>query len=361
MRTPAFTAVAAAVATLAAGVCQAQDDAAESDRILAQLVYVTLETSMGDILIELDHENAPVSTQNFVQYVEDDFYDGTVFHRAIGNFMIQGGGFDTEGNKKPTRDGIANEWRNGLSNEIYTIAMARLGGQPNSGTSQFFINVKDNAFLDQPRDGSGYAVFGVVVDGTEVVDSIKGVSTGSKNGMGDWPTEDVVINDAVLMEGPEIDELREKRIAEREEARLAAEREVRERTEKQLAEANETIKSLDLNPEALVFKEDLGIYMLVIEEGSGDNPQPTDTVRVHYTGWLTNGNKFDSSRDRGEPAEFPLNRVIPGWTRGVGDMKPGDRRILVIPHELAYGPAGRPPVIPQSAMLIFDVELLEVK
>ncbi len=115
------------------------------EQSMPDLVYVEMETSKGDILIELNHAKAPVSVANFLRYVEDDYYDGTVFHRVIGNFMIQGGGFTSNGEKKTTRDPIVNEWQNGLSNRRGTIAMARLGGQADSATSQFFINVKDNA------------------------------------------------------------------------------------------------------------------------------------------------------------------------------------------------------------------------
>lgn len=153
----------------------------------------TLVTNHGDITIELDAEKAPESSRNFAAYADEGFYDGTIFHRIIDGFMIQGGGFDADMNKKPNRKPIVNEWRNGLSNERGTVAMARLGNQPDSATSQFFINVNDNDFLDQPRDGAGYAVFARVVDGMDVVDAIKGVRTTTKQGMGDVPAETVMI------------------------------------------------------------------------------------------------------------------------------------------------------------------------
>jgi peptidyl-prolyl cis-trans isomerase B (cyclophilin B) len=156
---------------------------------------VRLKTSAGDIVLELDAEKAPVTVKNFLQYVESGFYSGTIFHRVISNFMIQGGGFDTKGHQKETRAPIENEAANGLKNDIYTIAMARTG-DPHSATAQFFINATNNDFLNftapNPR-GFGYAVFGKVVEGTEVVDKIRAVPTGSRMGMGDWPKEDVVI------------------------------------------------------------------------------------------------------------------------------------------------------------------------
>ncbi len=151
---------------------------------------VVIETSMGNIKVELNEEKAPVSVKNFLGYVDDKFYDGTIFHRIISDFMIQGGGMTEDHKEKKTKDPIKNESSNGLSNERGTIAMARTS-EPNSASSQFYINVKDNAGLDKAkaRDGVGYAVFGKVVDGMDVVDKIKAVKTKG----GDVPTETVVI------------------------------------------------------------------------------------------------------------------------------------------------------------------------
>ncbi|MCW7537792.1 peptidylprolyl isomerase [Aquabacterium sp. A7-Y] len=142
---------------------------------------VKLSTSAGDIVVKLDAAKAPKSVANFLQYVKDGHYDGTVFHRVIPDFMIQGGGFTPDMAQKPTREPIPLESRNGLSNQRGTIAMARTM-DPNSATAQFFINVKDNVFLDaaHARDGNGYAVFGKVVSGMEVVDKIKATATADK-------------------------------------------------------------------------------------------------------------------------------------------------------------------------------------
>jgi peptidyl-prolyl cis-trans isomerase B (cyclophilin B) len=163
---------------------------------------VRLETSMGDIYIMLDEEKAPLTCANFRQYVEEGFYDGTIFHRVINDFMIQGGGMDVNLNQKATRAPIANESDNGLANEKYTIAMARLP-DPHSATSQFFINVKDNSGLNfKPKSspGWGYAVFGRVVRGQEVVDKIKAVPTASRKGHNDVPGIPVLIKKAGLVE-----------------------------------------------------------------------------------------------------------------------------------------------------------------
>ena len=152
-----------------------------------------MTTTMGDIVLELDAEKAPISCENFDSYVKSGHYDGTIFHRVIDNFMIQGGGFAPDMSQKPTGEGIKNEWQNGLSNAMHTIAMARLGNQPDSATAQFFINVGNNSFLDEPRDGAGYAVFGKVVEGAEVVDAIRQVATSDSHGHGDVPTEPITI------------------------------------------------------------------------------------------------------------------------------------------------------------------------
>ncbi|MBY0458656.1 MAG: peptidyl-prolyl cis-trans isomerase [Gemmataceae bacterium] len=155
---------------------------------------VVIETSHGTIKVELFEDKAPVTVKNFLQYVEDKHYDGTVFHRVISDFMIQGGGFEPGMKEKKTRDPIKNESSNGLSNLKGTIAMARTN-EPNSATAQFFINVKDNNFLDKAkaRDGVGYCVFGRVIEGMDVVDKIKGVETDTVKGFENVPTKDVTI------------------------------------------------------------------------------------------------------------------------------------------------------------------------
>ena len=154
---------------------------------------VVIETSKGNITLELDEAKAPETVKNFLQYVDDKFYEGTIFHRVIGTFMIQGGGFSRDMTQKPTRSPIRNEARNGLKNRRGAIAMARTS-DPNSATAQFFINVVDNAGLDYPNpDGHGYAVFGRVVEGMDVVDAIKTVQTGTRGGHPNVPVQPVEI------------------------------------------------------------------------------------------------------------------------------------------------------------------------
>jgi peptidyl-prolyl cis-trans isomerase B (cyclophilin B) len=162
---------------------------------------IKLHTKHGVISIELDAAKAPDTVANFIQYVKDGHYSNTIFHRVIDGFMIQGGGFEPGMKQKPTREPVQNEANNGLKNDIYTIAMARTSA-PHSASAQFFINVGDNDFLNHTAptaQGWGYCVFGKVVDGTDVVDKIRKVKTGSKGGHQDVPVEDVVIEKAEVV------------------------------------------------------------------------------------------------------------------------------------------------------------------
>ena len=161
---------------------------------------ITMKTSKGDIVLELDAEKAPKTCENFLQYARDGHYDGTIFHRVIDGFMIQGGGMTPDMRDKPTRDPIENEAANGLKNTRGSIAMARTMA-PHSATSQFFINVSDNGFLDHPgQDGWGYCVFGKVTEGLDVIDAIRGVATGSRAGHQDVPKEDIMIESVTVQD-----------------------------------------------------------------------------------------------------------------------------------------------------------------
>jgi peptidyl-prolyl cis-trans isomerase B (cyclophilin B) len=162
---------------------------------------VRLVTSLGDITLELDAQKAPATVENFLGYVDSGFYDGTIFHRVIDGFMVQGGGFEPGMKQKPTRAPIQNEAANGLKNDRYTIAMARTN-DPHSATAQFFINVKDNDFLNHTAptpQGWGYCVFGKVVEGQDVVEKIKAVKTGRSGMHQDVPQQDVLIERAEVV------------------------------------------------------------------------------------------------------------------------------------------------------------------
>ena len=162
---------------------------------------VELNTNKGRIVLELNSEKAPITVANFLEYVRDGFYDGVIFHRVIDGFMIQGGGMDENFKEKATRDSIENEANNGLSNDIGTVAMARTQA-PHSASAQFFINVSNNSFLNHSGEnaqGWGYAVFGKVVEGLDVVEAIKGVRTGNRGYHADVPLENVVIESAKII------------------------------------------------------------------------------------------------------------------------------------------------------------------
>jgi peptidyl-prolyl cis-trans isomerase A (cyclophilin A) len=329
-------------------------------------VRVKLETSAGDILVELDGGRAPISCKNFVDYVKAGFYDGLIFHRVMPNFMIQGGGFlpDMTEKKDGLRPPIKNEWQNGLKNVRGSIAMARTQA-PDSATAQFYINVVDNPPLDMPRGGAAYAVFGRVVEGMETVDKIKDTpcSEHPKLPMGKVvPVEPVLIKKASLVGA--FDEA--KLTAKCEVAKKAADEAAAKAAEEREKAAAERAKQLD---EFIAKKETelgkkfeatpSGLKSVVLKEGDGTPPARTDTVKVHYVGTLVDGKEFDSSVRRGQPATFRLDQVIPGWTEGVSMMKPGEKRLFIIPPNLAYGPR-EIPGIPANSTLIFDVELIEV-
>ena len=187
------------LAFLLVGLCVLPAQAASTPATKGKMKMVKLHTNQGIITLQLDAEKAPVTVQNFLDYVNSGFYNNTIFHRVIPNFMIQGGGFEPGMKQKPTKAPIKNEAANGLKNDIYSIAMARTG-DPQSATAQFFINTKNNGFLDYPgQDGWGYCVFGTVVEGKEVVDAIGKVKTGSSGMFQDVPKEDVIITKAEVV------------------------------------------------------------------------------------------------------------------------------------------------------------------
>ncbi len=186
-----FAALVAVAALLLAGCAKKGSDEAMKGTV------VVLETSKGNIEISLNSEKAPVTAANFLEYVSEGFYDGTIFHRVMPGFMVQGGGFTPDGTQKPTHDPIKLESGNGLKNKIGTVAMARTS-IPDSATSQFFINIANNDFLDYAPGNDGYAVFGNVTAGMDAVNAIAAAKTGSRGPHSDWPVEDAVIKKAYV-------------------------------------------------------------------------------------------------------------------------------------------------------------------
>jgi len=330
---------------------------------------VKLETTLGDIVLELDADKAPISTLNFLQYVTSGFYNGTIFHRVMSTFMIQGGGFtpDLVEKKEGLRPPIKNEWKNGLKNQRGTIAMARTQ-VADSATAQFFINVVDNASLDMPRDGAAYAVFGKVVEGMDTVDKIKDtpVKEDPKLPMGKVvPVTPVVIKSATVVGTYDTKPL-EARVAAQQQQAQAAEAKAKEAAAQAQAEQEKQlpdyIKKVEQETGKKVEKTASGLMHVVLQEGQGETPKKTDRVTVHYTGWLLDGTKFDSSVDKNQPITVSLQRgVIPGWLEGLALMKVGEKRKFIIPPNLGYGANPRPGgPIPPNAYLVFDIELLSI-
>lgn len=316
-----------------------------------------IKTTLGEITLELDAEKAPISTLNFIQYAQSNFYDGTIFHRVMPNFMIQGGGFTktidlkTEGLRPP----IKNEWKNGLKNVRGTISMARTA-EPDSATAQFFINVVDNPALDQPsaRTGNaGYAVFGKVLQGLDIVDKIRNVETQEHPkypGGKVVPIEDVVIQSARIVGEYDLQTL-QKKVSDSEKATAA----------KAAAEAAKQKAFLTENAKKKGVKTtDSGLQYRIIREGKGPKPKATDKVQIHYRGQLIDGTEFDSSYSRNTPASFSLNQVIRGFGEGLQLIAVGGKAELFIPAELAYKDRGVGNVIPPNSTLVFEVELLEI-
>jgi len=296
---------------------------------------VKLETTKGEIVVELNSQAAPKTVANFLQYVKDGFYDGTIFHRVIKNFMIQGGGLTKEMEEKSTRPSIVNEADNGLKNMTGTIAMARKP-DPNSATAQFFINVKDNVplnFRSKDPQGWGYCVFGRVVSGMNVVTEIENTPTGFKADMNDVPTTPVIMTKATIVGGAG-----------------------KEKSQKTTAAQTVAPKS---GSDTITTAS--GLKYVVERKGSGAKPAKGTRVKVHYTGRFPDGKVFDSSVQRGQPFEFNVgvSMVIAGWDEAVLDMTKGEKRTIVVPPKLGYGEQGAGGVIPPNATLVFEVELLD--
>lgn len=320
-------------------------------------LYAKFETNMGDILVKFDTENAPMTTANFValaegnhpevseQYQGEPYFDSLSFHRVIPNFMIQGGDPMGTGQGGPGYQ-FPNETDNDLTHKKGVISMANAG--PNTNGSQFFITVAPTAQLD-----GNYSIFGEVVKGQNVADSISKVPTNQANKP----------NDPVIMEHVKI-------IRKGKAAKDFNAPEVFTNTKKEMADnlkkkQEERMKAQQAEIDSLtegMTETTSGLFYEITEANDeGTAPEAGQTVAVHYTGKLTNGKVFDSSRQRGEPITFPLGtgRVIPGWDEGVALMKTGEKATFVIPPHLAYGERGAGP-IPPNSWLIFDVELVEI-
>ena len=325
----------------------------EPPKHAANYDFVSLETSHGKIVLLLDKKRAPISAANFKQYVTDGFYDGTIFHRIIPTFVIQGGGFDAEMNQKPTRKPIKNEWRNGMKNIRGSLSMARTAVH-DSATSQFFINTVDNPFLsdvNRPRtDGACYAVFGSVIEGLDVVDKIKAVPTGrGPNGMPDVPQEPRPgITKATMIEWKDLsDSARaavqtwETKANEWTEAVKAKQEQLEARAKEIKLEFSDVTAGLE---SAQAQRSESGILFYDAVVGEGPKPEETQTVRYAITGWTPSGGVWWRTEDEQDKSQTIPVRVISRFFRGlqqtVLEMNVGSTRYVRVPAELAFGDRG---------------------
>lgn len=315
-------------------------------------IYAKFETSKGDIYCFLESKKTPMTVANFVGLAEGSikntakgegvpYYDGLKFHRVIPNFMIQGGcpqgtGMGDPGYKFPDEiDSTLKHVGPGI------LSMANAG--PGTNGSQFFITHVATPWLD-----TKHTVFGRVVEGQDIVNKIA--------------QNDSLRHLVILRKGKDAEAFDAAKTFESEKgnATKKAEELNKIKIEKQRAEflAQESIIK---EKYATAKTSQTGLKYIIEKAGEGAAPTATSQVTVHYTGTLLNGSKFDSSVDRGQPATFPLNQVIPGWTEGLQLLKPGGKAKLIIPPNLGYGANGYPPVIPPNSWLVFDVELIKVQ
>ncbi len=334
------------------------------DAPIGDAPIVEIETTMGNFKVALDPKRAPITTANFLRYVEDGYYEGTVVHQVVSGMLIGAGAYTSELEPKTEglRDPIPSEWSQKYRNARGSIAMYRKPGELDSAQSEFYINLQDNPALDEPRDGAGYVRFGKVIEGgMDVVQQISAASLkphpSNPTGPALVPAEPIEIVSMRLVSDFDLATLEA-------EAQEEQNRKVTEREALQIEQERQVQNIIDQTKEEFGVEfttTDSGLMHATLREGDGPTPPSSSSnVKVHYKGTLTNGKQFDSSYDRNAPATFPLNRVIPGWTEGVGSMKVGEKRRLIIPSDLGYGDRGAPPDIPGKATLVFDVELLEI-
>ncbi len=308
-------------------------------------MYAKMTTNRGDIYLLLEFEKIPMTTANFVGLSEGvikntakadgvPFYDGLKFHRVIPKFMVQGGDPQGTGQGGPGYK-FPDEFDTTLKHSCPGIlSMANAG--PGTNGSQFFITHVETPWLNNK-----HTIFGHVVKGQDVVDAIL--------------QNDTLKTVTILRKGKKAEEFDAAKVFEFEKGNVSKKAEEK-------AKAEQAAMDKELNEKYANAKVTAtGLRYIVEKEGTGASPLATNQVTVHYTGTLLNGKKFDSSVDRGQPATFPLNQVIPGWTEGLQLMKVGGKTKFIIPPALGYGAAGAQGVIPPNAWLIFDVELLDVK
>ena len=324
-------------------------------------IYAVIDTSEGEMIFKLFYNETPITVGNFVGLAEGTkeftdpktrakikkpFYDGLVFHRIIKDFVLQGGCPMGNGMGGPGYS-FADECSQSLLHDSAGIlSMANSG--PNTNGSQFFITLAPTPHLN-----GRHTVFGKIIHGADVMNKISKVKTDSQ----DRPLEEVVIKSIKIVRVG--DEAKKFDAAQA----FAKNEEILKRIqEDEVKGMKEILTKLNVKEDKIVTTGS-GLKYYVKKQGSGPKPSAGNTIVAHYSGYLANGTKFDSSVDRRQPFETAIGvrRVIPGWDEAFLDMKKGEKRVLIIPYNLAYGESGRPPVIPPMATLIFDVELIGIK
>ena len=311
---------------------------------------VEMETTLGNLVLELDAEASPITVINFVDYIQDGFYNGITFHRVVEKTVIQGGGYlpDMTAKTEGLRATIPNEWPNGLVNRRYTIGMVRRPGVANSARSEFYINLANNLHLDEPSDKVGYTVFGKVVDGFDTIEHIRRVPVAAHPGYAEGrsavvPIKPVVIRTMRLI--TPFDRAGAKQIVQKyqaeEENRLA--NLIRSHEEK-------------AGNKAVTSKSGLIYVDLVV--GGGAMPVLESEISILYIGTFVGGVEFESRLE--EPLTIKLDTAIKGWQEGLQTMKEGGQRLLIVPSELGFGAGGIPGMIPPDSTLVFEITLLQV-
>lgn len=326
---------------------------------------VQMETALGTVVFELDGDKAPRTVSNFVSYVEERFYDGTVFHRVLDGGLIQGGAFDATMDRKTDglRDGVKCESDNGLENVRGTIAMYRVAGFVDSAKAEFFVNVRDSPRLDMlHRDGAAYTVFGAVVDGLGAVDKIAEVAVGThakyaKGRSKVVPVDPVVIK-SMRMLSP-FDHHRALTMAEDKDMR--ARRAEEEAAQAKVRALRERIANVEAQTGQKIVTTESGLRYIVMRLGQGASPIESDTVTVHYRGTFVYGTVFENTyQSDAKPLTQKVSRFISGLREGVFAMRKGGKRFFVIPPEIGFGTEGVPGRIPPDSTLLYELELLAI-
>ncbi|MCH7924554.1 MAG: peptidylprolyl isomerase [Planctomycetes bacterium] len=328
---------------------------------------VKMETTLGTVVIELDGDKAPRTVSNFVSYVENRFFDGTIFHRVLDGGLIQGGAFDATMDRKidGLRDGVKCEWDNGLKNVRGTIAMYRISNFLDSAKAEFFINLRDSPGLDDlHRDGAAYTVFGAVVEGLDAVDKIAAVPVGThakyaKGRSKVVPIDPVVIKSMRMLSA--FDHQRAVTMAEAEEIRQKKAKE--EAAQAKVRALRERIENLEAQSGQKMVTTESGLGYIIMRPGQGAPPIESETVTVHYRGTFANGTVFEESygSETAKPLTQKVSRFISGLREGILGMHEGGKRFFVVPPEIGFGTEGVPDRIPPNSTLVYVVELLAIE